>query len=74
MDDNSKPGISAYFRLIMSTFFVAGAVGIFAGIADNDYIHPDNRWLFALPVLLYGLFRLYLAIRMLRGKNDTFNF
>ncbi|MFM2375208.1 MAG: hypothetical protein RLZZ165_305 [Bacteroidota bacterium] len=74
MDNQSKPGFTAYFRLVMSTFFIAGAMGILAGIADNDYIRPDNRWLFAIPVLLYGLFRLYLAIRMLRGKSDTFNY
>jgi hypothetical protein len=73
MDNNSKPGVSAYFRLFMSTFFIMGAIGIAAGLADNEFIRPDNRWLFALPVLLYGLFRLYMAIRMLRGKNDTFN-
>lgn len=73
MDSNSKPSISAYFRLFMSTFFILGAVGIFFGFADNSFIRPDNRWLFALPVLLYGLFRLYMAIRALRGNNDTFN-
>lgn len=73
MEGNSKPGIGAYFRLFMSTFFIVGAIGIGAGFVDNEYIRPDNRWLFALPVLLYGLFRLYLAIRMLRGNNDTFN-
>ncbi|MBK9447856.1 MAG: hypothetical protein IPN95_00280 [Bacteroidetes bacterium] len=73
MDNNAKPGIGAYFRLLMSTFFVAGAVGIFLGYADNDFIQPNNRWMFALPIFLYGLFRLYLAIRVMRGKNDTFN-
>lgn len=73
MDNNSKPGIGVYFRLVMSLVFVAGAIGIFLGFADNDYIQPGNRWLFGLPILLYGLFRLYLAVRMMGGKNDTFN-
>jgi hypothetical protein len=73
MDNNPKPGITAWFRLFMSTFFIIGAIGIALGLVDNDYITPDNRWLIAMPFLFYGLFRLYMAIRMMRGKNDTFN-
>ncbi len=73
MSENSKPSIGAYFRLFMSTLFVFGAIGIAMGYTDHIDFIRENRLLVAIPVLLYGLFRFYLAIRALRGNNDTFN-
>jgi hypothetical protein len=52
---------------------VFGAIGIAMGYTDHIDFIRENRLLVAIPVLLYGLFRFYLAIRALRGNNDTFN-
>jgi hypothetical protein len=73
MIEKPKPSIGAYFRLFMSTFFIFGAIGIAMGYADELEFVAQNRMLVAIPVLLYGLFRLYMAIRGLRGQSDTFN-
>jgi hypothetical protein len=73
MSENQKPSIGAYFRLFMSTLFVFGAIGIAMGYTDHIDFIRENRLLVAIPVLLYGLFRFYLAIRALRGNSDTFN-
>lgn len=74
MNENPKPSIGAYFRLFMSTIFIVGAIGMAIGWTDHIQFIRENRLLVAIPVLLYGLFRLYLAIRSLRGNNDTFNY
>lgn len=73
MSENQKPGIGAYFSLFMSTLFVFGAIGIAVGWTDHIDFIRENRLLVAIPVLLYGLFRLYLSIRALRGNSGTFN-
>lgn len=73
MNENPKPGIGVYFRLFMSTLFVFGAIGIAMGYTDHIPFIAKNRMLVAIPVLLYGLFRFYLAIRAFKGNNDTFN-
>lgn len=57
----------------MSTFTILGAIGIALGFVDHVEFIRQNRMLVAVPFLLYGLFRLYMAIRLLRGKSDTFN-
>ena len=74
MNERPKPGIGAYFRLFMSSIFIIGAIGMAMGYTDHIDFIRENRLLVAIPVLLYGLFRLYLAIRALRGNNDTFNY
>lgn len=71
--EKPKPSIGAYFRLFMSTFFIFGAIGIVMGYADELEFVAEHHWLVAIPVLLYGLFRLYMAVRLLRGQSDTFN-
>jgi hypothetical protein len=73
MNESQKPGIGAYFRLFMATLFIMGAIGIAMGYTDEFQFFAEHRMLVAIPILLYGLFRLYLAIRTLQGKNDTFN-
>lgn len=73
MIEKPKPSIGAYFRLFMSSFFILGAIGIGMGYADELEFVAQNRMMVAILVLLYGLFRFYMAIRLLRGKSDTFN-
>lgn len=74
MVERPKPGIGAYFRLFMSSFFILAGIGIAMGYADDTSpFIQQNKTLLSVAVLLYGLFRLYLAIRALRGNDDTFN-
>ena len=73
MEKGSQPNYWAYFSLFMGSFIVAGAIGIGFGLVDhNDFIR-ENRLLVAIPILLYGLLRLYRAFRLLKGKRDILN-
>lgn len=73
MDKDSKPNIWAYFGLFMGSFIVAGAIGIAYGLVDHNDFVRQNRLLVAIPILLYGLLRLYRGFRMLKGKRDLLN-
>jgi hypothetical protein len=72
MSENSKGNIAGWFGIIMSTLFIAGAIGIALGYTDEWQLIRERRLLFAIPVLLYGLLRFYRAVRTLQGK-DMFN-
>lgn len=73
MSKDSKPNYWAYFSLFMGSFIVAGAIGIGFGLVDHNEFVRENRMMVAIPIMLYGLLRLYRAVRLLKGKRDILN-
>ena len=56
----------------MSLIFISGAVGlIFYPPPNVDFLQNNEtvRYLLAVCILLYGLFRLYRSVRMLQHKD-----
>lgn len=61
-----------YFSLGMGLFFLGAAVFIIVNPPSQPFI-ADNKYIVGIILFLYGLFRVYRAIRMIRGNKDMLN-
>lgn len=62
-----------YIGLVMSLIFIGMAVMLVASPPPNVQFLQENetiRYLLSVCVLLYGLFRLYRAVRILSNKSE----
>lgn len=65
--------VYGYIGLVMSLVFIGGAIGLIYYPPPKIQFLKENetiRYLLAVCVLLYGLFRLYRSVRMLRNRGD----
>ena len=64
--------VFGYIGLVMSMVFIGGAIALIVSPPPNVSFLAENetiRYLLAVCVLLYGLFRLYRSVRILTNKE-----
>lgn len=66
--------VYGYIGLVMSLVFIGGAIALVVSPPPNIQFLQENetiRYLLAVCVMLYGLFRFYRSVRMLRNNGNS---
>lgn len=68
MNKYLHPGI--VFRVIIAIAYIILGIAIFILKFSSEFLQPKTKILFAMLVILYGVFRIYRALKMANAEDD----